>query len=322
MYNFNYAIPLRRVSIVCYICLMALHAFPQFPLAKKSKGGSISGDVVSGGLPASPQDTLDKLAQVTELTYRLSHYGIFKTRFQKMDVSGVLVTVKSKNSAFTAMTKTDQEGKFVFDGLEENYYEVIAEKEFVRDGHVIKAKGRALLRLDERDFASIRLRTELVTLRGRVLSSNGKPIGGMKLRSEYCIFAEASEVYRQFPPQFATTLPDGSYELPDLEAPGFEDVASYLMSGDSIVGIPEYEATPFSVLIYDESALSEKYNLLCKLPLIAEENAAFARRYLSIMNKLSPPTKKFKGWVEQEGIVLPRSKGNVIFVPDIILREK
>jgi len=319
MFNFIYDIHRRRVSIVCCICLMALHAFPQSPLAKKSKGGSISGDVVSGGLPASPQDTLDKLAQVTELTYRLSHYGIFKTRFQKMDVSGVLVTVKSKNSAFTAMTKTDQEGNFVFDGLEENYYEVIAEKEFVRDGHVIKAKGRALLRLDERDFASIRLRTELVTLRGRVLSTNGKPLGGLKLRADYCIFAEASEVYRLFPPQFATTLPDGSYELPDLEAPGFEDVASYLMSGDSIVGIPEYEAKPFSVSIGDERDYPHS---LCKTLLITEETVAFARRYMSIMNKLSPPTKKFKGWVEQEGIVLPKSKGNVIFVPDIIVREK
>jgi hypothetical protein len=318
MYNLNFAIPFRRMSIACCLCLMTLHVFPQPPLAKKSKGVSISGDV-SGGLPASPQDTLDKLAQVTEQTYRSSHYGIFKTRFQEMDVSGVLVTAKSKNSAFTAMMKTDQEGKFVFDGLEENYYEVIAEKKFVRDGHVIKAKGRALLRLDERDFASIWLRTELVTLRGRVLSSNGKPLGGMKLRAEYCIFAEASEVYRLFPPQFATTLPDGSYELPDLVAPGFEEVASYLMSGDSIVGIPEYEAKPFSVSIGDERDYPHS---LCKTLLITEETVAFARRYMSIMNKLSPPTKKFKGWVEKEGIVLPKSKGNVIFVPDIIVREK
>jgi hypothetical protein len=239
-----------------------------------------------------------------------------------MDVSGVIVTVKSKNSAFTAMTKTDKEGRFVFDGLEENYYEIIAEKEFVRDDRVIKAKGRALLRLDERTFASIRLRTELVTLRGRVLNRDGKPIGGMKLQAEYCIFAEASEVYRDYPPQYAITLPDGSYELPDLVAPGFEAVASYLMSGDSIVGIPEYEATPFSVFIYEENAPRNESSVLCKLLLITEETATFARRYMVIMNKLSPPEKKFKGWIEKEGIVLPKSKGNAICVPDIIIQQK
>lgn len=303
------------MSIACCLCFMVQLAFAQPPKVAKSKGVSISG-VVSGALDASPQDKLDKLAQEANKTSIASLYIHGKIRYTKMDASGALVSIKSKNSSFTATTKTDQEGKFKFDSLVDGIYEILAEKEFVRDGQVINAKGRALGGLQELDFVDIRLHTDIVTLKGKVINTEGKPIGGVRLVATQCVYADTSEIDHAYPPQYATTLLDGTYELQNLVAPGFERVAQYLMYPKSIADDQGDANKPFSTQIIIPGPFTN--NFFSTIPLITEEAAVFARRYMSIMNKLYPPEKKYKGWVEKEGIVLPKSKGNVIFVPDII----
>jgi len=317
MYNSNYVKPLQRISIVAGLCLAALYVCAQKPLTSQSKGVRVSG-AVYGSLDASPQEKLEKLGSVTNIAQMLSLYDSGKTRFKEMDVSGVLITLKSCKSPYTATTKTDKEGKYAFDGLKENSYEIIATKEFVRDGHTIKTRGFDRLNLDERNYSSICLLPEWVILKGKVLDGGGKPISGLKLMVVQCPFTQSGDIRKQFPPQYAETAPDGSYEIQNLAGPDFTMVADYLINTNILTRSSCYADIPFSVSIYNQT--SGAHNLpLCKLPLITEENATYARRYIALMRKIKSPSPSRKEPVEQEGVLLPKSKGNVIFIPDIII---
>lgn len=111
---------------------------------------------------------------------------------------------------------------------------------------------------------------------------------------------------------------DGSYELNNIFPLDIETTGNYLVCSNATMRSPSY----FCGLIYaDKSLPVERKSPYFEIPLISEKILLQARRYLSAKNALATKWGRKMLLEEQENVCLPESKGDVIFLPDIILND-
>jgi hypothetical protein len=302
----------RRLLLSGFIvCLLSINVMAD------TGPGSISG-TVSLTLDASPEDKLAKLSAMTNKNQIVAVYDYGKTRFKAGDVSGAEVRINNSRSGFAQTARVGEAGQFSFKGLRLGEYEVTAWETVTLDGRQVQARWRTLLsltdRMPDRTRLLMPLTVEAVSVSGRVVDSSGRPVAGVRLRADQCPRADSGELRGWYPPQQAKTAEDGRYVFQDLIAPDFTLVAYYLMRTNDFTRANYWEDKPFFVRV----CVSDARYPACaeEHALITRGNAEYARRYLSLMNKLDP-----KGWREQDGVALPESEGNVVFVPDIVVRK-
>lgn len=231
------------------------------------------------------------------------------------------VVVTAKGVSVTKKAVTDSQGKFKFTGLPGEQYEISAEmpSRFFGMGEKRMATARIPFRFDRAAWICLELRTDYVTVKGRITDSKGQPIAGAKVRGEPDADLP-SECEMGFPTRFAISDNDGSYELRDLVPPDIEDIAAYLRGLDpsNVIDI----RSPFYVTVYIEADgfIQDKKNAP-RVPLVTEELLGPARRYLKIMNNLDTLLKRNTGYVEKKDLLLPSSQSNTITGIDIVLKK-
>lgn len=248
----------------------------------------------------------------------------FKEFFQilggmSLSRSAANVVVTAKGVSVTKKTVTDSQGKFKFTGLPGEQYEISAEKpsRFFGTGEKRIATARIPFRFKSRRWVHMELRADLVTVKGRITDSGGRPIAGAKVRGDPAADL-TSECAMEFPTRFAVSGNDGFYELRDLVPPDIEDIGSYLMGLDPLNNI----RNPFCVAVYVEAdGFIQDTEKAPTVPLVTEELLGPARRLLNIEKKLQILVKGSSDMVEKKDIYLPSSHGNTITGIDIVLKK-
>lgn len=240
-----------------------------------------------------------------------------RAHYKKQDLSGIAVTLRNEFLPQKMTKRTDQDGAVLFEGLptvEGN--EITAESTVFINGQAVKAKARTFT---QGGVVNLKLYTDWVTLRGKVLDSNGKPLGGVHVKVVPMPFEYPfSEFTAMYPPQTAVTGSNGVYELPDVRPLDMQTTASYLFNSNVAARSVAY----FIGEIYagkTEAAFMQDPCLT--LPLISANRVQQARRYNDFRKKWAPKSARKSGWAEQKGLYLPESKGDVIFLPDIIIDD-
>lgn len=240
------------------------------------------------------------------------------SQFKKPDLSGIAVTLKSDVPPMKITRLTDKKGEVLFENLpsvEDN--ELTAEREVLINGQTVKAKARTFT---QSGTVFLQLHTDWVVLRGKVFDSDGKPLSGIHVKVVPMSYERPfSEFTIMHPPQTAVSDANGLYELPDVRPLDMKTTAYYLVNSNAAVRSTAYFEGHFYA---GKTQMFSGENPFCfKLPLISENMLHRARRYITVFNKLgSGPTGK-PLWTEKKGVYLPESKGDVIFLPDIIIDD-
>lgn len=155
-----------------------------------------------------------------------------------------------------------------------------------------------------------------VTVKGRVLDSEGRPIAGAKVRG--CPDADlTSERARKFPTRYAVSGSDGFYELTDLAPPDISDIAAYLKGRDPI----HFSQDPFYLYVLAEAeGFRRGTKYAAHVPLITEDLLKPARRMEKIMTVLEA-IRDGRGTPNLPELPLPASRSNTIAGIDIVLEK-
>ena len=150
--------------------------------------------------------------------------------------------------------------------------------------------------------------SEWVTLKGRVVNANGHPVEGVNITLR-TYFTERGD-YSGGQARENVTDSSGTYELTEVYPLSLEMTAGYLVRSNAAVRcVPfffgEIYATRPSVGEWEETPQ-------LTLPVISENRLKRARRSI-----------RFLGWPDRKenDVWLPRSEGDVIFLPDIIVGD-
>lgn len=234
----------------------------------------------------------------------------------KRPATNVVLTIQGASDKQTIVA--DANGHYKFIGLQHGEHQITASLSEMGD---VSFQQRVFVNANLTNV-TLTIRSDLVTIRGRIVDIHGKPIAGARVRGEPDPWM-VEEVARQFPRRVAVSGADGSYELKGLVPQDIHRIAGYLTGGDP-TGHGEY---PFFVQIYvkADGFVQEKANRP-RVPLVPEGLSSPARRVLNVMWQL-----KLKSLNDQERTVeekkkinwrtLPSSQGNTITGVDIVLKE-
>ena len=157
--------------------------------------------------------------------------------------------------------------------------------------------------------------TDQVTLKGRVVDAAGAPVEGAEVKlSPFFTGSDSGELYNRYPYREAVSTPFGAYALTEVKPLDIQHSVYYLGSSNAAVRAQQFffgqvtASRPRCYYKYTEPQLT--------LPLISENRLAQARRALFVY--------RIFGWgrPEREDLRLPRSEGNVIFLPDITVPDE
>lgn len=238
-------------------------------------------------------------------------------KYTRQDLSGIAVTCRDAFLRQEMTKRTDKDGVVLFEGLSTaEGHELTAACDVVIGGRTVRAKARTYSTGGE---CWLRLYTDWVTLKGRVLDPNGKPLGGVHVKVVPMPFEfPFSQFAGLYPPQTAVSGSNGVYELPDVRPLNMKTTASYLVNSNAAVRAVAY----FIAEIYAGKTEAAFMRDPClTLPLISADMLQHARRYNDFRKKWLPKAAGKTGWAEQEGLYLPESKGDVIFLPDIVVAD-
>jgi formylglycine-generating enzyme required for sulfatase activity/beta-lactamase regulating signal transducer with metallopeptidase domain len=253
-------------------------------------------------------------------------------------VPGVVVTLRGKSASMH--TITDSQGKFRFSDLaaptsDPSGGRINAEEYEVTAAHLMPTPQRELatareqVKLEGNRDVTLNLRADLITVAGRVVDTDGKPIASVKVTGEREITSEV-EVHGQT--VTALSRADGSYELRGFFPADVRRTAGYLHGFDPTAA-HGLDPPPFYLVVRAEvDDYAQKRSTVPKVPLVSENLVTNARRLSQIMlaaYKRSPEYERRKksgkserSDQEKPGVFLPHSKGNTITDVDIVLEHR
>jgi hypothetical protein len=156
--------------------------------------------------------------------------------------------------------------------------------------------------------------TNQVTLKGRVVDAAGVPVEGVTVNLYPCFTgSDSSELYNRYPHRETVSNPIGAYALTEVRPLDIRHSVYYLGSSNAAVRAQQFffgqvTATRPPYSGYTEPQLT--------LPLISENRLKQARRTLFVYRLFG------RGRPERADLCLPRSEGNVIFLPDITVANE
>lgn len=240
-------------------------------------------------------------------------------RPEQHPATGAVVTVRS--GSFSAQTTTDSEGNFGFIYLPAGPYTLSysylsrsrsGQEQIITDERNIPFEGHH----GKTHQTRLTLRSDAITVKGRITDANGKPIAGAKIIGTKLLRDIHDEVEFPDPVHFvATSRADGSYELKGIKPSkrSFLDVFYYLSEGN----------VPLTGFLLDVKVETEGFGEKnVKVPLLTEGLLYRGRRFLEAYNKgmqkmgFGQYEKEEK---EQLPYPIPISHTNVITAPDIVI---
>ena len=286
----------------------------------RPKGGHDGSDIegvvvdITRNLPEESMAQLEKAASVREFT------GILEAmRKEPSPVPNAIVT--AKGDLVTKQAKTDARGSFAFTGLPCGEYAVSAQipsgvsENGKRRLATVKPMKIYLQRTGIEAAVTVPVRSDLVTLRGRVADVSGRPIRGAKIRGEPHPLPESPEATP--PTRFAVSGIDGQYELSGFVPHALYTIAGYLNGGDPTGG----GQSPFYVKVHAEAdGYAEDKTSVAIVPLVTEDILGPARRLLKVLSKLQTQSEGSSKFLEKTNTLLPSSLGNTITGIDIVLK--
>ncbi len=300
-----------------YVTALFTGMFSLMVFGADAKGKATVRGSVFEPLPLTPKIILNRLEKgETFMDMGFIEYETY-LRTSIPVSSSIPVHVRSlTNSSHQEHTQTDENGKFTFN----NFFgicEVSARKMVEVDGVTKEAKARCIVNGSQNSSAQLLLRTDLVSIKGRVILSDGQPVVGVKIIGIPCVSDGASsELTHLYPEQYSVTASDGTYELLDLRPAEFTTITQYLLNG-SATGCNDLIAEKIMV-----KGMPDMAQVSVSVPLISEESLANARRYIAILNKEIVKRKNRLPLAEKPGVFLPQITGHVIIAPDIVLKKR
>ncbi len=169
-------------------------------------------------------------------------------------------------------------------------------------------------------IVSLRVYPELVTIRGKVIDADGRPVAGAQVTGSPIPIPETSEIPTIGNVTYQTGS-DGCYALR-----GFPPVTSAYRIAGYLNGGSLRTQTDFSTyaqIRVEADGLRQREDQRCEIPLITEAYLPAGRRFLKMMAQLrqSSETDPDDRIGEKEDVYLPASEGATIMDVDVILVE-
>ena len=290
------------------ICLCLFTAFSLNGGETSKKRFSISGTVMDVAGISLFFDIIEAKNPKTEKEFRQISKGI-----QPLMAKGVTVIVQS--ASFKNKIITDSKGSFTFTGLPAGEYIISVQAPSRSTGiRGVKrmAQAQKKIRLNYNNLKlKLRLRSDLVTIKGRITNVNSKPIEGARVMAVEQ-FDDPSNMHKHRTWSTKSDI-DGYYELQ-----GIEPASIYRLAG-SLQGGSIKNLNYVSINVKHDNFVQNKNNIP-KLLIITEEQLISARRFLKILSKIKKNTEGIE-LLEKKGLTFPASKGNTITGIDIVLKK-
>lgn len=238
-----------------------------------------------------------------------------KKHGQKLPLSRVKVFLKGKN--IQRVTQTDNKGNFSFDNLPYGKYLVKVNVPnwigVYTNVKMVATESKFIVVMGKNPKYVILTPDVLhVDVYGKVISENKQPVIGAKVIATWIYpqqFLEAGGI----PAWDAITDKNGNYEFKGLPPSNWLRVAGALLSKQR-----SYDGVEIKVI-----TKSGAKSLPLKLPLISQDTLYLAKRFSKIIkNTIKPSGIKYPQDTAAFIKSLPKSKGNDIFVTDIIVESK
>lgn len=155
---------------------------------------------------------------------------------------------------------------------------------------------------------------ERVTLKGRVVDASGVGAEGVQVRIEPGFTgSDSGDLYNWYPARETVTDAGGSYALADVKPLSERMTAFYLVNSNATLRSDHF----FFGLIRAERPRHSGYTPpQLEIPVVSENSLKRARRMLRGYHMLGWPPR------ERKDLCLPRSQGDVIFLPEIVLADE
>lgn len=232
-----------------------------------------------------------------------------------------IVEVTACNAWTTCTAASNPDGTYVLRGLNTGIYAVSARTRSESGAVLDLVSPSYPVRVVENNaIVSLRVYPELVTIRGKVLDADGRPVASAQVTGSPTPIPETSEIPVIGDVTYQTGS-DGSYELR-----GFPPVTSAYRIAGYLNGGSLRTQTDFSTyarIRVEADGLRPREGQVCEIPLITEAYLPAGRRFLKMMAHLQRSGETdLKGRIgEKEDVYLPASKGAAIVDVDVILVE-
>lgn len=238
--------------------------------------------------------------------------------------------VTATGDSVTKKTTTDAKGRFKFTDLPNGAYdlpsegyaltaEVLADVSKAGTKWAMTVKPKMVYRVmsNSTNPVTLRVRSDLIAVRGRITDTEGRPVANAKIRGEPYPEPESAEATP--PTRFAISGTDGFYEMSGFCPNDIYKIAGYLNGGDPT----ESGQNPFYIKVYAEAdGYVQDKATAPKVPLVTEELLDPARRLLKLLSKVADDAKADVKAIEKTDVLLPASHGNTIVGIDIILNKR
>jgi hypothetical protein len=288
------------------ICDIQANPIQKKTVSEKHASVSITGTIVERDVHAFLDKLeamkIDSITNLVETINSTNGIALRKAGGQKVQLEGMGVQK-------TAVSNPD--GFFRFENLPPGRYTMCAVKPDMPTGvrgvcRTATARTEITLFSGTKDIW-LQLRNDQITMKGRVVDEQGKglPYASVLIWPEG---AETSEFERR-----TVTDNEGRYEINDVVPADWLKVAWYLTDEKSL-----HVPGAFVVSVNKHGYAYPKESLV--VALVTDEQLEPARRMNIIANGILSRTMG-KDLSERKELSFPKSEGNVIFVPDIVLKK-
>jgi hypothetical protein len=155
---------------------------------------------------------------------------------------------------------------------------------------------------------------EQVTLKGRVVDTAGVGAEGVNVRIDPGFTgSDSGDLYRWYPARETVTDAGGSYALSDVKPLSERTTVFYLVNPEVTM---QQEHFFFGLIRAERAQFSGDREPQLKIPVISENSLKRARRTLRGFHMLVWTPR------ERKDLCLPRSQGDVIFLPEIVIADE
>jgi len=270
--------------------------------------GGIWGTVVDGTGDCS----VGKCAELGRCTSDEEAERVLGEILGQRPAAGVVVTVT--NGRVTRNVVSDAEGKFTFAELPIGPYSVSAMTPAPPGEPDAKRKVSATKGVQCNRTVRLVLHEELITVSGRIIDSQGRPIAAAKVTGTAVPMREVGLPYSKV----AVSNADGVYALTGFEPFSLYRVAGYLNGGS--LEAPGAFHTQVEIRVKAKGFRQDKAGIP-KVPLICEAQLVPARRLWKALSQFAAAMGDGKDWQEMKDRPLPAGKGSTITDVDIVLAD-
>lgn len=248
-------------------------------------------------------EKLIKLETNKELTESL------KKLLSPKPVSNISIRLKGGNIEKEVLS--DQQGKFEFLEIPPGVYEISTSTSLHSQSNSEDCTVDATQTVDTSKSQHIKfiLNRDRISVKGKITESTGKPISNTIVTGLVIPSNNSSKINEYI----CKTDSKGFFEITNLNPPNPYHIAGYLNGGN-----PRNGNSPFfmQIVCVNNSLMGKT-----EIPLITENLLLQSRALLEIMRRLELRRDGNTKLKENCDVVLPKSKGDVIFLPDIILDD-